>query len=91
MFTIEELFSHNGNVRIPSHLALIWQATIWTSGHFIWKERNARVFGNKISSSNKIIQDIQLKGFERIVRRSKKYKSLDWQQWLRDPRNIRLH
>ena len=86
-FTIEEFFSHNGNVNIPTPLSGIWQAVIWTSGYFIWKERNARVFGNKVSSVNKILQDIQLKSFEWIVTRSNKYKAIDWQQWLRDPRN----
>lgn len=34
---------------------------VMPSGHCIWKERNAHVFGHKISSTNKIVQDIQLK------------------------------
>ena len=63
---------------------------IWTSGYTIWKERNARVFGKKVTSTNRIVQDIQLKSFEWIVRRSNKYKALDWQQWLREPLKIRL-
>lgn len=90
VFTIDELFTHSGSVNVSSNLALLWQATIWTSGYYIWKERNARVFGKKTSSTNKLFQDIQLKCFEWIVRRSKRYNSIDWQQWLRDPRNIRI-
>ena len=84
------IYHHSGNVNVPTSLSYIWQAVIWTSGYYIWKERNARVFGNKVSSVNKIFQDIQLKSFEWIVRRSKKYKAIDWQQWLRDPRNTHI-
>ncbi|GJX49792.1 RNA-directed DNA polymerase, eukaryota, reverse transcriptase zinc-binding domain protein [Tanacetum coccineum] len=90
VFTIDELFSRNGDINIPASLASVWQAVIWTSGYFIWKERNNRVFCKKVSSANNIVQDIQLKSFEWIVRRSKKYKGIDWQQWLWDPRNIRF-
>ncbi|GJW89767.1 reverse transcriptase domain, reverse transcriptase zinc-binding domain protein [Tanacetum coccineum] len=62
--------------------------TIYLIGGRCGMERNARVLGNKVSSGNKILQDIQLKSYEWIVRRSKKYKAIDWQQWLRDPPNI---
>ena len=89
-FSLDEFFSSNGNVNVPIYFSRVWQAVIWTTGYFIWKERNARVFGNKISSTNKIVQDIQLKSFEWIVRRSNKFKSLDWQQWLRDPTKSRV-
>ncbi|GJU33638.1 reverse transcriptase domain, reverse transcriptase zinc-binding domain protein [Tanacetum coccineum] len=69
-FSIEEFFSSNGNANVPIHSSKIWQAVIWTSGYFIWKERNALVFKGKASSLNKIVQDIQLKSFEWIVRRT---------------------
>ncbi|GJX92002.1 putative RNA-directed DNA polymerase [Tanacetum coccineum] len=55
-FSIEEFFSSNGNANVPRHSYRIWQAVIWTSGHFIWKERNTRVFKGKASSLNKIVQ-----------------------------------
>lgn len=89
-FSIDEFFSCNGNVNVPTFVLQVWQAVIWSTGYFIWKERNARVFGNKFSSTSKIVQDIQLKSYEWIVRRSKKYKAIDWQQWLWDPINIRI-
>ncbi|GJW19195.1 RNA-directed DNA polymerase, eukaryota, reverse transcriptase zinc-binding domain protein [Tanacetum coccineum] len=63
-FTIDEIFSHSGNAIVPTFLSVIWQAVIWTSRYFIWKVRNDRVFGNKVSSANKIVQDIQLKSYE---------------------------
>nr|GEW31699.1 transposon TX1 [Tanacetum cinerariifolium] len=63
----------------------MWQAMIWILGYFIWKERNARVFKGKASSLNKILQDIQLKSYEWIARRSGKKSGINWQQWLFDP------
>ncbi|GJW78077.1 reverse transcriptase domain, reverse transcriptase zinc-binding domain protein [Tanacetum coccineum] len=89
-FSIDELFSSNGSVNVPTFLVRVWQAVIWTFGYFIWKERNARVFGQKVSSTNKIVQDIQLKSFEWITRRSNKYNELDWQQWLWEPLKIQI-
>nr|GFB23861.1 RNA-directed DNA polymerase, eukaryota, reverse transcriptase zinc-binding domain protein [Tanacetum cinerariifolium] len=89
-FSIFELFSSSGGVNVPSFLTRVWQAVIWTSGYFIWKERNARVFGKKVTSTNMIVQDIKLKSFEWIVRRSKKFKEIDWQLWLRDPQTIAI-
>ncbi|GJV67326.1 reverse transcriptase domain, reverse transcriptase zinc-binding domain protein [Tanacetum coccineum] len=73
-FTIDEFFSSNGNVNVPKYFSCVWQMVIWSTGYYIWKERNARVFGNKVSSTNKIVQDIQLKCYEWIVRRSKNIK-----------------
>ncbi|GKC47095.1 protein chromatin remodeling 4, partial [Tanacetum coccineum] len=87
-FSIEEFFSSNGNANIPSHSSRMWQAVIWTSGYFIWKERNERVFKGKASSLNKIVQDIQLKSFEWIVRRSGKKNEMNWQHWLYDPERL---
>nr|GEX11931.1 transposon TX1 [Tanacetum cinerariifolium] len=70
-FTVDKLFSANGGVVVPSLSFRFWQAVIWTTWYYLWKERNARVFGKKISSVNKIVQDIQLKSFEWIARRTK--------------------
>ena len=89
-FSIGEFFSSCRNVNVPINFSRVWQAVIWTSGYFIWKERNARVFGKKTTSTNKIVQDIQLKSYEWIIRRSNKYKETDWQQWLFDPIKCRL-
>ncbi|GJS50291.1 reverse transcriptase domain, reverse transcriptase zinc-binding domain protein [Tanacetum coccineum] len=89
-FSIDEFFSSNGGINMTNYISRVWQAVIWSTGYFIWKEINACVFGNKVSSTNKIVQDIQLKSFEWIVRRSIKYKGIDWQKWLREPLKVRL-
>ncbi|GKC11932.1 hypothetical protein Tco_1008714 [Tanacetum coccineum] len=43
-FSIEEMFSVNGNANIPNRSLRLWQAVMWRSGYFIWKEGNIRVF-----------------------------------------------
>ena len=89
-FFVFEMFSNNGNVAVPNLSSRLWQTVVWTSGYYIWKERNERVFKGKVSSSNKIVQDIQLKSYEWIVRRSTKKIELEWQQWLFDPGKCRV-
>ena len=89
-FSIEEMFALNGNVVIPNLSSQLWQAVIWSSGYWIWKVRNERVFKGKVSSINKIVQDIKLKSFEWITRRSRKSSGIDWQQWIIDPLKCRL-
>ncbi|GKC63795.1 putative RNA-directed DNA polymerase [Tanacetum coccineum] len=50
-FSIREIFSSNGNV-VTSNLSVsLWQAVLWTSGYFIWKARNMRVFSGKVSAA----------------------------------------
>ena len=83
--SIDELFSSNGNVNVPNISSRLWQVVRWTTGYYIWKERNERVFKKKVSSVNKIVQDIQLKSYEWIARRSTKKNVIDWQQWFQDP------
>ncbi|GJS62711.1 RNA-directed DNA polymerase, eukaryota, reverse transcriptase zinc-binding domain protein [Tanacetum coccineum] len=46
-FTIDELFLANGGINVPNLSSRFWQAVIWTTGYYIWKEINARVFGRK--------------------------------------------
>ena len=85
VFSIGELFSSCGNVVIPNRVIRLWQAVIWTSGYYIWKARNERVFKGKVTSINKLFQDIQLKSYEWIGRRAKRKCVIEWQQWFRDP------
>nr|GFA68584.1 reverse transcriptase domain, reverse transcriptase zinc-binding domain protein [Tanacetum cinerariifolium] len=84
-FTIEDMYSLSGGINVPGSLSRVWQAVVWTSGYFIWKERNGHAFGKKVSSTNKIVKDIQLKSSEWITKRSNKYKVIDSQHWLWDP------
>ncbi|GJZ59590.1 RNA-directed DNA polymerase, eukaryota, reverse transcriptase zinc-binding domain protein [Tanacetum coccineum] len=75
-FTIDEVFSSNGNINVPYYYSHVWKAVIWTTGYFIWRERNACVFSKKVSSTNKMVQDIQLKSFEWIILGGSMHKQL---------------
>ncbi|GJX47208.1 UDP-glycosyltransferase 89B2-like protein [Tanacetum coccineum] len=59
-----EFFSSFENVNIPVGISSLWQAVIWTTVYFIWKEMIDRGFGKNVSSTNRIMQDIQLKCYE---------------------------
>ncbi|GKB91655.1 reverse transcriptase domain, reverse transcriptase zinc-binding domain protein, partial [Tanacetum coccineum] len=89
-FSIGEIFTANGNVVISNYSSHLWQAVIWTSGYFIWKMRNERIFKGKVSSITKIVQDIQLKRFEWITRRTRNSSEFDWHQWIGEPLKCRL-
>nr|GEZ09993.1 putative ribonuclease H protein At1g65750 family [Tanacetum cinerariifolium] len=83
-FTIRDMFSHDGGDNFHNYSRMLWQVVTWSTGYFIWKERNTHVFKGKVSSVNKIVQDIKLKSFEWISRRTRK-KPFEWQLWLFDP------
>ena len=66
VFTIDELFKHSGFNSQSAENKKWWQVVVWVTGYFIWKERNNRVFRNKVASENKIVQGIQSKSFQWI-------------------------
>ena len=76
-FSINEVFRHCGNETMPNQMRNLWKIVTWVTGYHIWKERNNRVFRAKISSLNKIVQDIKLQSYEWIVRRAKE-EALSW-------------
>ncbi|XP_071704435.1 uncharacterized protein [Rutidosis leptorrhynchoides] len=43
----------NGSKKNP-----LWQAVEWACGYYIWKNRNKKVFHNKVSPSSTILNDI---------------------------------
>ncbi|XP_071727164.1 uncharacterized protein [Rutidosis leptorrhynchoides] len=52
--------------------ASIWQAIVWVTSYYIWKNRNDHVFNKTRLCNAKIVSDIQLKFFEWISSRLKK-------------------
>ena len=62
----------------------LWHVVLVVAAYFIWKTRNDRVFKGKEQTSSRTFHDIQIKSFEWLSRRSKKY-SFPWQKWLERP------
>ncbi|XP_071718427.1 uncharacterized protein [Rutidosis leptorrhynchoides] len=55
----------------------IWQAIVWVTSYYIWKNRNDHVFNKSRLCNAKIVSEIQIKSFEWISSRLK-YGCLDW-------------
>ncbi|XP_071708309.1 uncharacterized protein [Rutidosis leptorrhynchoides] len=87
---LDDLFSGKSNGSQSNDISVLWQAIVWTCGYIIWKNRNNTIFHNKKGNGPTILNEIQLKSFEWISRRSKK-SSLDWNQWLLNPSTFDDH
>ncbi|XP_071718031.1 uncharacterized protein [Rutidosis leptorrhynchoides] len=62
----------------------LWQAVEWVCSYLIWKNRNNMIFREKKWVSSVGLNEIQIKSFEWISKRSKG-RRLDWLTWLNDP------
>ncbi|GJX71271.1 RNA-directed DNA polymerase, eukaryota, reverse transcriptase zinc-binding domain protein [Tanacetum coccineum] len=83
-FSTNEMFRYAGNGVIHSKYKPLWQAFVWTAGYYIWRNRNCRVFGKKVETTKNLFQEIRLRAFQWIHRRSKEYQVLR-EKWLEDP------
>ncbi|XP_071699431.1 uncharacterized protein [Rutidosis leptorrhynchoides] len=82
--SIGEIFNGVGNNIRGEVGKEIWQVVEWVSGYVIWKYRNQKVFQNKETAIPNIVNEIQVKSYEWISRRSKKL-NVEWQQWFINP------
>ncbi|GKC29214.1 RNA-directed DNA polymerase, eukaryota, reverse transcriptase zinc-binding domain protein [Tanacetum coccineum] len=73
-FTLNDMICHRGGVRMEKAARVLWEVVVLVAAYYIWKSKNLRVFKAKNESSSKVFQDIQIKTFEWINRRSKKHK-----------------
>ncbi|GJX76665.1 RNA-directed DNA polymerase, eukaryota, reverse transcriptase zinc-binding domain protein [Tanacetum coccineum] len=84
VFSTKEMLRYNGDTVISANCKKLWQYVVWTTGYYIWKNRNCRVFGKKVNMTANLFHEIRLKAYEWTVRRSGKYK-LNWEQWIAQP------
>ncbi|XP_071738702.1 uncharacterized protein [Rutidosis leptorrhynchoides] len=80
---INEIFKGLNNDHLTGPRKILWQVVEWVTGYMIWKNRNQKVFGKNVLSSSAIIVEIQVKIFEWVTKRSKKF-PLDWHLCLID-------
>ncbi|GKA81410.1 hypothetical protein Tco_0788102 [Tanacetum coccineum] len=85
-FTTCEILKHRGGFVVKSDAKDLWQAVLWVTGYYIWKNRNAQVFKNKYDSALRVFHEVQLRSFEWICRRSKK-RNFRWEKWIERPYN----
>ncbi|XP_071688865.1 uncharacterized protein [Rutidosis leptorrhynchoides] len=66
---VGDLFLDTG--QSASHMGkFIWQAVVWTCSYLIWKNRNQKVYNNKCWNVPVALNEIQVKSFEWIAKRS---------------------
>ncbi|PWA61122.1 hypothetical protein CTI12_AA376040 [Artemisia annua] len=85
-FTIKDILHHSGGSSLGKEAEVLWHAVLLVAVYFILKSRNMKVFKGKMENGSKLFKDIQLKAFEWISRRSKRW-NLQWEIWLERPYN----
>lgn len=81
---MQEIYGRVGCGSTPNCNKELWHVVVWASCYFIWNNRNDRVFSTKLCGGNKIFQEIQMRTFEWVTRRSKKG-TLQWDMWVLNP------
>ncbi|XP_071687664.1 uncharacterized protein [Rutidosis leptorrhynchoides] len=84
---IDNILKGDGYIGSSGFKKKIWQVIVWTTGHFIWKNRNQQTFKDDCWAPPRVISEIQIKTFEWIISRSR-IKSIDWHQWLLHPSSL---
>ncbi|GKB38124.1 hypothetical protein Tco_0883066, partial [Tanacetum coccineum] len=84
VFTVKELLCHKGWSSMGKESRLLWPTTIWLDTYFVWKNKNNRVFKGNYENSSILFNEIELKTFESICTRAKKWE-IEWEKWLTRP------
>nr|GEV93942.1 ARID DNA-binding domain-containing protein [Tanacetum cinerariifolium] len=84
VFSTKDMLRHNGDRVTSTNYKKLWQSLVWTTGYYIWKNRNCHVFGKKVKTASNLFHEIRLRAFEWIVKRSSKYKVI-WDEWIAQP------
>ncbi|XP_071694288.1 uncharacterized protein [Rutidosis leptorrhynchoides] len=82
--SLEEMFEGQKPSSQSPSKSFLWQPIEWTCGYTIWRNRNLAIFQKKKGNGPMTLDEIQVKSFEWISKRSKAC-SLDWNQWLLNP------
>ncbi|XP_071708247.1 uncharacterized protein [Rutidosis leptorrhynchoides] len=61
-----------------------WQAVCWVVCYILWKNRNAKVFKNKLETVPSLFSEVQVLSYDWISRRCKGH-IMDWLQWFSRP------
>ncbi|XP_071718352.1 uncharacterized protein [Rutidosis leptorrhynchoides] len=81
---IEDVCQERDNSGLSSK---IWQGVKWVGCYLIWQNRNNLIFRGKVGNGPTILNEVQVKSFEWISKRSRK-SHIDWNRWLLNPKDI---
>ncbi|XP_071688566.1 uncharacterized protein [Rutidosis leptorrhynchoides] len=87
---LERMFCGIKYLNRPNISSKVWQAIEWFTGYSIWLNRNQTIFRKKKGIGPTVLNEIQIKTFEWISKRSWKFK-LEWSQWLINPSSFDEH
>ncbi|XP_071734217.1 uncharacterized protein [Rutidosis leptorrhynchoides] len=73
-----KMFQGNRNA-LSSQTSKLWQSVEWVCGYIIWRNRNLNAFQKKKGNGPTALNEVQLKSYERISRRSKEL-AMEWNQ-----------
>ncbi|XP_071726753.1 uncharacterized protein [Rutidosis leptorrhynchoides] len=81
---IEDICRENDSSSVSSK---IWQGVKWAGCYFIWQNRNNNIFKGIKGVGPNILNELQVKTFEWISKRSRR-SHVDWNRWLLNPKAI---
>ncbi|XP_071691680.1 uncharacterized protein [Rutidosis leptorrhynchoides] len=88
--SLDEMFKGSLNDSHNPQKSTLWQAIEWVCGYIIWRNRNNIIFHKSRGSGPMALNELQLKSFEWISRRSRKL-TIVWSQWLLNPSTFDDH
>ncbi|XP_071694817.1 uncharacterized protein [Rutidosis leptorrhynchoides] len=84
LFGYEDIFNGTFGYVAHDHKRNQWQAVCWVVCYIIWKNRNAKVFKNKLETVPSLFSEVQVLSYDWISRRCKGH-IMDWLQWFSQP------
>ncbi|XP_071704195.1 uncharacterized protein [Rutidosis leptorrhynchoides] len=84
LFGYEDIFNGTFGYVAHDHKRNQWQAVSWVVCYIIWKNRNAKVFKNKLETVPSLFSEVQVLSYDWISRRCKGH-IMDWLQWFSQP------
>ncbi|XP_071690820.1 uncharacterized protein [Rutidosis leptorrhynchoides] len=84
IFGFEDIFNGTFGYVAQDHKKNQWQAVCWVVCYILWKNRNAKVFKNKLETVPSLFNEVQVLSYDWISRRCKGH-IMDWLQWFSHP------
>ncbi|XP_071735007.1 uncharacterized protein [Rutidosis leptorrhynchoides] len=84
LFGYEDIFNGTFGYVAHDHKRNQWQAVCWVVCYILWKNRNAKVFKNKLDTVPSLFNEVQVLSYDWISRRCKGH-IMDWLQWFSHP------
>ncbi|XP_071704340.1 uncharacterized protein [Rutidosis leptorrhynchoides] len=82
IFGYEDIFNGTFGCVAHDNKRNRWQVVCWVVCYILWKNRNAKVFKNKLDTVSSLFNEVQVLSYDWVSRRCNGHK-MDWLQWWR--------